>query len=101
MTISQCCQQLMEVEETKQGGFCRPGSMAVGLARVGCDDQLIVYGTLAELATVDFGGPLHSLVMVGATDEIELEMLRLNQFGDETPRLRPAEDDVAAAVACT
>jgi len=102
MTVAQCCQQLMEVEESKQGGFCTPDSLAVGLARVGCDDQLICSGTLAELATVDFGGPLHSLVMVGTTDEIEVDMLKLNQVGADTPRLKQAaEGKREEAVACT
>ena len=38
---------------------------AVGLARVGCVDQLVVIGTLSELRRVDFGGPLHSMVLLG------------------------------------
>ena len=49
--------------------------MCVGLARVGRDDQLVISGTLGELATIDFGGPLHSLVIVGEMHELEREML--------------------------
>ena len=45
--------------------MCPPTSLGIGLARVGQADQVIVAGTLAELAGVDFGPPLHSLVLVG------------------------------------
>jgi len=42
---------------------CRPTDLGIGLARVGQDSQTIVAGTLAELLDVDFGPPLHSLVI--------------------------------------
>ena len=60
--------------------------MAVGVARVGQADQLVVYGSLEELSTVDFGAPLHSLVLVGETDEIERDMLELYRITAATPR---------------
>lgn len=87
MTINQCAQQLMEVEEKRGGGICGPDARAIGLARVGCDDQMIVSGTLGELAAVDFGGPLHSLVLAGATDAVEDEMMALNAVRQDTPRV--------------
>ena len=33
-------------------------------------------GTLGELATVDFGGPLHSMVLLGRVGADEEELLR-------------------------
>jgi diphthine synthase len=42
---------------------------------VGCSDQQIVAGTASELLAIDFGGPLHSLVIVGDAHELELELL--------------------------
>ncbi len=42
---------------------------------------------LQELLTVDFGGPLHSLVLVGETDVIEEEMLKFYGLKPDTPRL--------------
>jgi diphthine synthase len=99
MTVNQCCEQLLEVE-AKRGlglefvaclcscsGICREESLAVGVARVGQEDQRIVYGTLEELRTVDFGAPLHSLVLIGETDEIEQEMLDTFRVTESTPRL--------------
>lgn len=38
---------------------------AFGVARIGADDQLIRSGTLRELSTVDFGKPLHSVIICG------------------------------------
>ena len=65
------------------------------MARVGQPDQLIVSGTLSELLTVDFGAPLHSLVIVGETDEIEREMLETFRISDATPRKAYAKVDLA------
>lgn len=48
----------------------------MGLARVGRDDQFICFGTLKELRDVDFGAPLHSLIICSPElHELELEML--------------------------
>lgn len=51
-------------------------SRCVGIARLGADDQQIVAGTVEEILNVDFGGPLHSLVMVGETHVMEDDILR-------------------------
>ena len=50
----------------------------MGLARVGAEDERIVVGTLEELRGVDFGTPLHSLIVVGrkGVHEVEVEFLR-------------------------
>ncbi len=52
--------------------------------------QTVVAAPLRDLLTVDFGGPLHSLVLVGETDEIEAAMLKRYAITDATPRLAPA-----------
>ena len=49
--------------------------MGVGLARVGRDDQQIVVGTLGELLHVDFGAPLHCLVIPGHVHPLEEEFM--------------------------
>ena len=77
MSIATACEQLLEIEEEQGMRVCPPSALAVGLARVGADDEKIVAGTLEELKNVDFGGPLHSLVLVGKNvHELELEYLR-------------------------
>ena len=77
MSIGTACEQLLEIEEDEKQGICTRDTLAVGLARVGADDEKIVAGTLDELKDVDFGGPLHSLVLVGKhLHELEAEYLR-------------------------
>jgi diphthine methyl ester synthase len=77
MSITTACEQLLEIEEEQGLGVCAGNTLAVGLARVGADDEKIVAGTLEELKTVDFGGPLHSLILVGKNvHELEIEYLR-------------------------
>ena len=61
--------------------------MCVGVARIGQPDQLIVAGTMEEVMTVNFGAPLHSLVICGKTHVLEDEMLAFYAITDATPRL--------------
>lgn len=96
MTINQCIEQLIEVEAKNGGNCCGPETKGVGVSRIGAEDQVIVYGTLADLLTVDFGGPLHSLCLCGETDIIEQEMLDGYAITADTPRLAAAEEGAAA-----
>lgn len=125
MTANHAARQLLEVEAARGGhgaqlrkghdsGFphtltrahCHnaaygPGTWCVAVARLGQEDQRIVYATLAQMAAVvphpgdgagagevgeeeeserpdviDLGPPLHSLVLVGDTHPLETEVLR-------------------------
>eukprot|EP00842_Homolaphlyctis_polyrhiza_P001862 jgi/Hompol1/2677/HPOL_006113-RA len=76
MTVNQAVEQLLEIEENRQLKVYTPDTIGVGLARVGCDDQCIIAGTLQELVTADFGGPLHSLVIPGNMHFLEADILR-------------------------
>ncbi len=81
MTVNESIRQLLECEENKGEGICKPTAWAIGLARVGQETQRIVSGTLEELLAVDFGGPLHSLVLVGPqTHPLEIDMFFLNHW---------------------
>jgi len=78
MSVAAAAEQLLAVEAARGEGVCGPATRAVGLARVGQPSQAIVSGTLEELAGLDLGPPLHSLVLCapgGATHELELAML--------------------------
>lgn len=79
MTVNQCVDQLLEAEDQHGGGCCAPGAAAVGCARLGRPDELIVAGTLDDLRRVDFGGPLHCLVLC-APQLHDLEAQYLKQF---------------------
>ncbi|GBG27746.1 Diphthine methyl ester synthase [Hondaea fermentalgiana] len=79
MTIKEAIEQLLYIEEEvrKQGVLSRETTRCVGVARVGQASQKIIAGTMQELLEVEFGPPLHSLVIVGETHVIEEEMLAL------------------------
>ncbi|KAJ4355005.1 diphthine synthase [Ascochyta clinopodiicola] len=77
MTVAQCAQQMLEIEEdVKKEGVYGRESLAVGVARVGAADEKIVAGTLEELTEADLGAPLHSLVLLGRrTHDLERDFL--------------------------
>lgn len=75
MTIRQCIDQLLEIEELRGENVYSEETMCVGIARIGSDTQQIVAGTMKELRGVDFGGPLHSFIVTGHCHIHELETL--------------------------
>lgn len=79
MSVGQCAQQMLEVEEEKKQGAYGPDSLAVGAARVGGRTEKFVAGTLQELCEADdaLGPPLHSLILLGRrTHELEHDFVR-------------------------
>ncbi|EPY20937.1 diphthine synthase [Strigomonas culicis] len=79
MTIKQALEQVLEVERSKKlGAVAEDGStFAVGLARIGSTTQQVVAGTMAQLMDVDFGEPLHSLIIAGNVDVCESDHVNL------------------------
>lgn len=76
MNVNTAIEQLLSVEDVKQEGVLSRETAAVGLARLGQPSQQIVAGTLGELLEVDFGGPLHCLVICGEQHPCEVELLQ-------------------------
>ncbi|KAL3505388.1 hypothetical protein ACH5RR_035229 [Cinchona calisaya] len=74
MTISIAIEQLLEVEELRGENAYTEDTTCVGFARLGSEDQLVVAGSMKQLLEVDFGPPLHCLVIVGDTHPVEEEM---------------------------
>jgi diphthine synthase len=76
MTICQAIDQLVEVESYKKGGAIDlTTTTCVGLARVGSATQQVVAGTLEQVRGIDFGAPLHSLIIAGDVHECEEDYL--------------------------
>jgi len=75
MTVNVAIGQLLAVEAVRGEGVLSRETSAVGLARLGQSTQMIVSGTLGELLEVDFGKPLHSLVICGEQHPCEVELL--------------------------
>ncbi|KAL7276792.1 diphthine synthase [Rhizina undulata] len=77
MTAAQCAQQMLEIEAEKKEGAYSAKTLAIGVSRLGSEDQQFVAGTLEELANADLGPPLHSLVLVGKrVHELEIDFIR-------------------------
>lgn len=76
MTINTAIEQLLEVEASRKLNAFSAESLAVGVARLGSPSQQIVAGTMQELLDVNFGDPLHSLVIAGNMHVIESEFLQ-------------------------
>ena len=83
MSINVAIEQLLELEEKRGENVCGPDSYGVGMARLGQIDQCIVYGTLKQLVTVDFGAPLHCMALVGDVHPLEQELLEYFRVKDE------------------
>nr|CCC90290.1 unnamed protein product [Trypanosoma congolense IL3000] len=80
MRIGEAIDQILEVERLKKGGAVGVdgSSLAVGMARIGSETQQIVAGPMRDLREVDFGLPLHSLIIAGDVHACEEEHLRIH-----------------------
>lgn len=87
MSISQCCEQLLEIEETRGGKAYTPDTPAVAISRLGSSSQTFKSGTIKELAGYDSGEPLHSLVLLGRQCH-ELELEYMLEFADNREKFR-------------
>ena len=77
MTVAQCASQMLEIEAQKGEGVCGPDTLAVGVARVGAQDQRIAAGTLKQLSDIELGPPLHSLILLGRRiHDLERDFIR-------------------------
>ncbi|WKX97261.1 hypothetical protein Q1695_013150 [Nippostrongylus brasiliensis] len=90
LTCAEAASQLLKIAERKKQAGVEPvyneSSPCVGLARVGWDNQKIVYCTLKEMSECDLGPPLHSMILPGNMHPLEIDMLntfRLIAKGDE------------------
>lgn len=75
MTVNTAVEQLLQVEASRKLGAFSTDSLAIGVARIGAPSQQIVAGTMQELLDVDFGEPLHSLIIAGNMHVIESEFI--------------------------
>jgi diphthine synthase len=63
MTIKECVQQLLEIEDNKKQNAYDRQTKCFGLARVGYSNQKIVSGPMEAFMIHDMGPPLHSFVI--------------------------------------
>jgi len=76
MTVAEAVQQLLEIENEKKEKVFDENTEAIGLARVGQPTQKIVAAPLHQLLKIDFGPPLHSLIIPAPLHVVEEEGLQ-------------------------
>lgn len=77
MSVNVAIEQMIEAEEKTKLNFVSKDLLCFGVARLGAPDQKIVSGNIFELQQVDFGKPLHSLIICAPTlHSIEQEMFK-------------------------
>lgn len=79
MSVAEASQQILQVIEKRDRSPISRSNLAVGLARVGSENQKIVACSLTKMAEFDLGPPLHSLV-ISARELHPLETEFLEQF---------------------
>ncbi|MCD6512842.1 MAG: diphthine synthase [Thermoplasmata archaeon] len=75
MTANEAMEILMKMEERKKEGIFHDKALIAVLARVSCDDEIIKAGYLKEMVKMDFGKPLHSIVLPGKMHVMEAKAL--------------------------
>lgn len=73
MTINEALEIIVGIAKKRKD---RKITTAIGIARLGSEDQIIKYGKIPELQKFDFGGPLHVLIIPGKLHFMEEEALK-------------------------
>lgn len=66
MTVADAVAQLLAIDARRGAGLLSRDTKAVGVARLAHADERVVYASMADLLHIDFGRPLHSLVIPAA-----------------------------------
>ena len=77
MTAHEGLQLLLRMEDMKKDHVLTKKSVACVVARAGSPHPTVVAHTIERLLTMDFGPPLHTLVVPGTLHFMEIEALQL------------------------
>jgi len=77
LTVNDAIRYLLRVEMKRNEKVFTEKTMCLGAARIGYPSQMIKYGSARELLKIDFGKPVHSLVVTSKLHFMEEEMLRM------------------------
>jgi diphthine synthase len=67
----------LQIRQLIKANLLDENTLCVGLARVGRDDQQLCVNTIKNLAQIDMGEPLHSLIVAGKLHPLEIDFLKL------------------------
>ena len=74
MSVSEAIKLLLDIDSRREKQIFS-NQQAVGVARITAPNQQILYGSLQELQSTDWGKPPHTLIIPAQLHEIEKEML--------------------------
>lgn len=77
MKLNDAVKLLLEIESRRGENVFEAGTMCIGCARLGSEKQIIKYGEAQELEKLDFGEPLHCLIVPGELHFMEEKVLEL------------------------
>ena len=77
MPVNDAIRYLLKVELKRNEKIFSEKTLCVGCARVGSENQLIKAGTAKELLKLDFGKPMHCLIVPGKLHFMEEEALKM------------------------
>jgi len=75
MTASEAMRSLLDMEQRTRTGTLGGDTLVCVVARAGAPDSIAMAGSIRRLVSVDFGPPLHSLVVPGKLHFLEEEAL--------------------------
>lgn len=77
MTVNQGLKYLIKVKNSmdKEYQLITEDTLAIGIARVGSNDNIVKAGKISDLIDYDFGSPLHSIVIPSKLHIVEAEYL--------------------------
>ncbi|MDD4594354.1 MAG: diphthine synthase [Methanobacteriaceae archaeon] len=75
MTVNQGLEYLMKIYNEQGEGLINPDTLAIGIARVGSEDNIVKADYIKNLIDYDFGGPLHCIVIPSKLHIVEAEYL--------------------------
>jgi diphthine synthase len=77
MTVNDAIKYLLEIEGKRKDKVFTKNTICLGCARLGSEEQFIMYGKASELAKKDFGGPMHCLIIPGKLHFAEKEAIEI------------------------
>jgi len=77
MTVNQGLDVLLRIEKERGENVVSEELLAIGIARLGHSDFKIIASSIKDLLSVDFGTPLHSIIIPANLHHIEEEALGL------------------------
>lgn len=84
LTIPEALRRLLEAEDSLRQGIVREDTLAIGLARIGLQEELVRVAIVRELIIESYPPPPHALIFPGELHFMEVEALtRLYNIDEE------------------